>query len=110
MPLASHLRKELRNSLLRTATNKSNMTERERGIENLMIYEPMYKYLMVSLSPRHYHSLRTKTKVLTKVHSPSFNPFVYPFIIIVIAHEGAKMLVREVKEACLYTLNVYIYS
>ena len=46
MPLASHLRKELRNSLLRTATNKSNMTEGEReiGIENLMIYEPIYKH------------------------------------------------------------------
>ena len=47
MLLASHLRKELRNSLLRTATNKSNMTEGEReiGIENLMIYEPIYKHL-----------------------------------------------------------------
>ena len=100
MPLASHLRKEMRNSLLSTTTNKSNMTEGERGIENFMIYEPIYKYLLVSCSPRHLQSLRTKTKVLTKVRSPSFNPFVYPFIIIVITHEGAKMLVREVKEAC----------
>lgn len=51
MPLASHLRKELRNSLLRTATNKSNMTEGEReiGIENLMIYEPIYKNTFWSL-------------------------------------------------------------
>ena len=56
-----------------------------------------------------YKVYAQKTKVLTKVHSPSFNPFVYPFIIIVITHEGAKMLVREVKEACLYTLNVYIF-
>ena len=109
MPLDLHLRKELRNSSLRTATNKSNLTEGERGIENFMIYEPIYKYLLVAFSPRHLQSLRTKPKVLTKVHSPSFNPFVYPFIIIVITHEGAKMLVREVKEACLYTLNVYIF-
>ena len=104
MPLASHLRKELRNSLLRTATNKSNMTEGEReiGIENLMIYEPIYKYLLVSLSPRHSYSLRTKTKVLTKVHSPSFNPFVYPLmlILLLLMKVQKNFLCREVKEAC----------